>query len=151
MAITLYWANSVMPGREGLAFGLLAAALMPGYLLAQLTGEGFSVVPSLLLTLLPTIAIELAVLFSLRERRADVLWSSVVVNILTNVPLNLFVIYVSNNVLTVVVGELLVVVLETLWYWYFIGNWRQSAIYSFLCNGISFLLGLLVQLVIQLF
>jgi len=151
MAITLYWANSVMPGREGLAFGLLAAALMPGYLLAQLTSEGFSVVPSLLLTLLPTIAIELAVLFSLRERRADVLWSSVVVNILTNVPLNLFVIYVTNSVLTVIVGELLVVVLETLWYWYFVGNWRQSAIYSFLCNGISFLLGLLVQLVIQLF
>jgi hypothetical protein len=26
----------VLPGREGLAFGLLAAALIPGYLLATL-------------------------------------------------------------------------------------------------------------------
>lgn len=34
MPITLYLANVVMKGREGLAFGLLAAALMPGYLLA---------------------------------------------------------------------------------------------------------------------
>lgn len=36
MPITLYLANVVLPGREGLAFGLLAAALMPGYLLAVL-------------------------------------------------------------------------------------------------------------------
>lgn len=34
MPVTLYLANVVMPKREGLAFGLLAAALIPGYLLA---------------------------------------------------------------------------------------------------------------------
>lgn len=33
MPITLYLANSVLPEREGLAFGILAAALMPGYLI----------------------------------------------------------------------------------------------------------------------
>ena len=33
MPVTLYLANAVMPGHEGLAFGLLAAALMPAYLL----------------------------------------------------------------------------------------------------------------------
>ena len=33
MPVTLYMANAVLPGREGLAFGLLAAALMPAYLL----------------------------------------------------------------------------------------------------------------------
>ena len=36
MPITLYLANVVLPKREGLAFGLLAAALIPGYLLAIL-------------------------------------------------------------------------------------------------------------------
>ena len=36
MPITLYWANTVLPGREGLAFGLLAAALIPGFLVAYL-------------------------------------------------------------------------------------------------------------------
>jgi hypothetical protein len=35
MPVTLYLANDVLPGREGLAFGLLAAALIPGYLLAD--------------------------------------------------------------------------------------------------------------------
>ena len=36
MPVTLYWANRMMKGREGLAFGLLAAALIPGYLIAVL-------------------------------------------------------------------------------------------------------------------
>ena len=36
MPVTLYWANASLPGREGLAFGLLAAALVPGYLLAYI-------------------------------------------------------------------------------------------------------------------
>lgn len=36
MPVTLYLANAVLPRREGLAFGLLAAALIPGYLLAVL-------------------------------------------------------------------------------------------------------------------
>ena len=33
MPITLYLANCVLPDREGLAFGILAAALMPGYII----------------------------------------------------------------------------------------------------------------------
>ena len=36
MPVTLYLANVLLPKREGLAFGLLAAALIPGYLLAVL-------------------------------------------------------------------------------------------------------------------
>ena len=36
MPITLYLANEVLKGHEGLAFGLLAAALIPGYLLATM-------------------------------------------------------------------------------------------------------------------
>jgi len=33
MPVTLYLTNVVLPKQEGLAFGLLAAALIPGYLL----------------------------------------------------------------------------------------------------------------------
>lgn len=36
MPITLYWANVMLKGREGFAFGLLAASLIPGYLIATL-------------------------------------------------------------------------------------------------------------------
>lgn len=37
MPITLYWANVLLKSKEGLAFGLLAAALIPGYLLAMMS------------------------------------------------------------------------------------------------------------------
>ena len=36
MPVTLYLANTLLEGHEGLAFGLLAATLMPGYLMAML-------------------------------------------------------------------------------------------------------------------
>jgi len=36
MPVTLYLANRVLQGREGLAFGILAAALVPGYIFAML-------------------------------------------------------------------------------------------------------------------
>jgi len=151
MAVTLCWANRSMKGREGLAFGLLAAALMPGYMIAMAGAETAFIVPHLLLMLLPTIVIELVVLWMLRERRADVLGSSVVVNILTNIPLNLCLLYVSSSWMAVVVGgELLVLLVETLWYRYFVGEWRRAFVYSLLCNAISFLIGLLVQLFILL-
>ena len=36
MPVTLYLVNLVLPGKEGLAFGLLAAALIPGYIRATI-------------------------------------------------------------------------------------------------------------------
>ena len=150
MAVTLCWANAVMPEREGVAFGLLAAALMPGYMLAMAGAEASFIVPRLLIALLPTVAIELAVLWMLRERRGDVLASSVAVNILTNIPLNIFVICVSGSWTAIIIGEVLVLLVEMLWYRYFVGEWRRAFIYSSLCNAISFLIGVLVQLFIML-
>ena len=119
-------------------------------MLAMAGAETSFIVPHLLLTLVPTVLIELAVLWMLREHRTDVLGSSVVVNILTNIPLNLFVIYVSGSWLAILIGELLVLLTETLWYRYFVGEWRRAFVYSALCNAISFLIGLLVQLFVML-
>ena len=151
MAVTLCWANREMPGREGLAFGLLAAALMPGYLLGMADAADYLfVMPRLLLMLVSTVIIEVAVLWMLRERRADVLASSIVVNILTNIPLNIFLVYVSGTWTAVLIGEVLVLLAETLWYRYFVGEWHRAFVYSFLCNAISFLVGVLVQLFILL-
>lgn len=105
----------------------------------------------LLLALVPTILIELVVLLLLRERRRLVLGSSVIINILTNIPLNLYVVYIDNSMMTIVIGELLVMVVEALWYYLFLRVLSRSFIYSFLCNAISFLTGLLVQLLIVFF
>lgn len=105
-----------------------------------------TIIQILLLALIPTILIELAVLLLLRERSARVLSSSVIVNVITNVPLNLFVNYVSNSLVAIFCGELVVVLVETLWYYLFLSNLSRSFVYSFLCNAISFLTGLLAQL-----
>lgn len=106
---------------------------------------------TLLLALISTILIELVVLLLLCERRKWVLGSSVVINILTNIPLNLFVIYIDNSVMTIILGELLVIVVEALWYFLFICNLSRAFVYSSLCNAISFLTGLLAELLIVFF
>ena len=172
MPVTLYFANVLLKGREGLAFGLLAAVLMPGYLLAtfhfdlrssllslDITEASFvlhslnrslplSTLNYFLLPLLATIVLELGVLWLLRERRAKVLWASVIINIFTNVTLNLILFNGPHPTpaLHILVGELTVIVIETLWYFLFVRNWRQAIAYGVLCNAISYLTGLFVQL-----
>ena len=104
------------------------------------------IITTLLLALIPTILIELFVLYLLRERRKRVLLSSVIVNIITNIPLNLYAFYASYSLLTLLFGEAIVVLVEALWYYVFNKELSRSFIYSILCNAISFLTGLLVQL-----
>ena len=106
----------------------------------------------LLAPLVATIVIELGVLLCLGERRRKVLLGSVVINVLTNVPLNLYAVYETPEGWgTVVAGEALVVVAEALCYRWLLADWRQAWIYSLLCNAISFLAGELVVLICLLF
>ena len=105
----------------------------------------------LLLALISTILIEFVVLLLLRERRKWVLGSSAVINILTNIPLNRYVIYIDSSVMTIMQGEVLVIAIETLWYFLFIHNLSRAFVYSSLCNAISFLTGLLAELLIAFF
>lgn len=102
----------------------------------------------LLLALVPTILIELGVLVLLREKSKKVLWSSVAVNIFTNLPLNLYIFFVYDSVLVILIGEILVILVEALWYYIFLRCWKRAFTYSILCNAISFLIGLLVELLI---
>lgn len=97
----------------------------------------------LILSLTLTILIELGVLWLLMERRRKVLALSVVINVLTNVPLNLAVMHVGYSTKSVLIGELIVFIVEALWYLIFIKDLRKAFIYSLLCNAVSFLIGLL--------
>lgn len=105
----------------------------------------------LLMPLVATIVIELGVLLFLGERQRRVLLASVAMNVLTNVPLNLFAIYVHEGWSTLIVGETLVVVAEALCYKRLVDGWQQAWIYSILCNAISFLTGELFVLICFLF
>ena len=104
----------------------------------------------LLTALIPTILIELGVLWLLKEQRKKVLLSSIAVNVLTNVPLNLYVLLVNDSMGDILIGEVAVFLVEAVWYWCFTHRVKQAVIYSFLCNAISFLIGLLLQLLYQL-
>ena len=109
-------------------------------------------VQMLLVPLLATIVIEWGVLLFIGERRRNVLLASVVMNVLTNVPLNLYAVYVEfQGWSALIAGELLVVLVEALGYRMLLGDWRQAGIYSLLCNAISFLTGELLVLIILLF
>ena len=103
-------------------------------------------IAKLMIALVPTILIELGVLWLLLERRKKVLLSSIAVNVLTNIPLNLYVLLVGDSMGEILIGEVLVFLFEAVWYWFFTRSLRQALIYSFLCNAISFLVGMLFQI-----
>jgi hypothetical protein len=147
MPMTLYLANKVLPGREGLAFGLLAAVLVPGYLLAHNGSLPFNIY-FMVAALLLTISVELGMLRLMGEQRRKVFVGAVVINILTNVPLNLVLLTVGSSIVGLLTGELLVVIVETVGYYILIRNWQRSFVYSLLCNVTSFLVGVLIQLMI---
>ena len=105
----------------------------------------------LLFALVPTVAIELGVLLFLRERRRKVLVASVVMNILTNIPLNFLLICLEGDIFVLLIAETVVIALEALGYMLLVRQWKQAFIYSFLCNSISFLTGLLVYTLYDMF
>ena len=51
---------------------------------------------------------------------------------------------VNDSMGDILIGEAVVFLVEAVWYWFFTRNLKQAAIYSFLCNAISFLIGLLL-------
>lgn len=144
MPCTLYLATKAVPGREGLAFGLLAIALLPGFLVGNLT-KGNATCQSLLTPLMATILLEsLLLLYYLREHRWQVLAASVLLNIFTNIPLNAFVmVYEVTEPLYLVGLECVVVAVEFIGYWLVLYNRHIAFKYSFLCNSFSALIGCL--------
>jgi hypothetical protein len=146
MPMTLCLANMLLPNREGLAFGLLAAVLIPGYLLAKnidITLAHHFMLSALLLT----IAVESGMLLMMGEKSKKVLAGCVVINILTNVPLNYILLTYGISTGALIIGEAVVLVIEALWYFAFVRQWRKAVIYSVLCNATSFLTGMLIQII----
>ncbi len=144
MPITLHLANKCSINHEGFAFGMIAASLIPGYAISKLVVEdAFSY--HLLYPLVSTILIESLVLFVLKEKSWRVICSSVVINILTNVPLNIYV-NILDRFITwqdVLLLESGVVLVESLLYYFITRDVRKSFVYGLLCNLISYLVGYL--------
>ena len=145
MPCTLYFAPKAVPGREGWTFGLLAMALLPGFLLGQLTKDN-ATYQTLLEPLIATILLESLLLLCMRERRWKVLAVSVILNIFTNVPLNAYVMsYEVTNPFYLVSLECIVVIVEFIGYWFVVHDHSKAFKYSFLCNSFSAFIGCLCQ------
>lgn len=145
MPLTLYLANQQMPHHEGFAFGMLAAMLIPGTALGMLCSHWFIVTP-LLYALIATIVIEVAVLLAIGEQRWQVLGMSLVMNVLTNLPLNIFLLShptLHTSLSAQILLECGVVAVESLLYLLVLHNGRKAFCYAMLCNAISYLIGLL--------
>lgn len=149
MPITLHLANRCLPGREGLAFGLLAAILAPGFALGTIFAKD-PVANLLLYTLIATIVIEAAVLLAIREHRWQVLGMSIIMNIVTNLPLNALILSLPHlRAYPIQIGlECIVVLIETGLYYLVLHDGRKAFTYAFLCNTVSYLIGLLFTLLI---
>ncbi|MBQ0021245.1 MAG: MFS transporter [Bacteroidales bacterium] len=149
MPITLHYANRLFPRREGYAFGLLAAALIAGYLLATL--YIYLDLPIVLIkALLGTIIIEGLVLIALGVRSVKVLTFSSLINICTNVPLNILALCLPLSTSHILILELLVVAVEALAYRLILRNTRKAFTYSLSCNIASYLAGLAAQYIFVL-
>ena len=90
--------------------------------------------------LILTILIELLVLKLLGEKQKKILVSSLIVNALTNPAINYF---IADNytIFNVAVGEIVVVMIEMIWYYFFGKSFKDALIYSALCNAVSFFAG----------
>ncbi len=101
----------------------------------------------ILINLFLTIFIEIIVLLLFKERRLKVLFGSICINVVTNLSLNLILLALRNTniiwyIVCLIVGEVLVLFLEWLYYYLLIKDKKRSFFYSFYCNSISFILGL---------
>lgn len=148
MPMTLHLMNGLLRGREGLSFGLLAAALMPGV--------GLSLLPidwPMLYALTATMVIEALVLLALRERRWQVLGASVAMNIVTNLCLNALILYGMDHYPTwplLSALELLVCAVEAVGYYAVMRDWKRATVYAVCCNGASCLVSCCAMLVVRL-
>ena len=98
--------------------------------------------------LVATIIIEFIVLRLLKENNKKVLLSSAIINILTNLPLNLF---VAKDMFSIGIAEVAIIAIEALWYWIFVKDIKKALTYSALCNITSFFAGLLIYIAANLF
>lgn len=99
------------------------------------------------LPLAGTIPAECAMLAVMGERRGNVYVASVLMNVVTNVSLNVCLAFSYHSTWTdVAIGEVVVLVVETVWFWCVLRQWKKAAVYSFLCNAASFLFGLILNI-----
>ena len=102
-----------------------------------------------------TLIIEVFVLYLLKERRKRVYALCVGMNVITNISLNLIGYYVIIDnlwlyALMVILLEAIIWILEGLGYFVEIKDKKRAILYTLVCNGMSFFLGTILQVLLNL-
>lgn len=110
----------------------------------------WNIIKHYFIPLLLTIVIEDLILFILKEKRKKVYLASILINIITNLSLNLFIsniIFSSINhyFLIIIPLELFIWILEGISYFLLIKDIKKSISYTLFCNSASFIIGLCIQ------
>lgn len=100
--------------------------------------------PTLLKALLTTIVIEELSLVLLKERNIKVYIACLVVNIITNITMNVALQFVENYYLSLIIFEMLVFLVEGTIYLLVTRKFSKAIIYSFVCNVLSWIIGALI-------
>ncbi|MDE6241666.1 MAG: hypothetical protein K2M08_04490 [Anaeroplasmataceae bacterium] len=105
--------------------------------------------------LILTLLIETIALVILKERRKRVYLLSIGMNVVTNISLNLIGYYANIEkiwvyVLMVIILEAVIWILEGLGYYLEIKEKRKAILYTLVCNGMSFFIGIILQGILNL-
>ena len=109
---------------------------------------------SVIISYVLTCAIELIILLILKEKNKKILFGSLLINLITNVSLNLFINYYHFDTLlnyfALVIGlELLIITAEGLLYYLIDRDISKSIKYAIILNVTSYLVGLILSLLIK--
>lgn len=112
-------------------------------------------ITTLLECFLLTVAIEIFVLLILGEKNINVYIASIIINLITNVPLNIFLYLYSFKDIVVyywvlISLEIFIFIIEGFMYYIVIKNYRRSFLYSLLANLTSFAFGNIILYLINI-
>ena len=103
-----------------------------------------NIFPILIIPLLTTIIVEEIVLLVFREKQIKMYVACLIVNIITNLSLNIILQFSSNYYLMLVILEIAVVIIEGFVYYLIKKDWKMAIILALVCNIMSFVVGMFI-------
>ena len=103
-----------------------------------------NIFPILIIPLLTTIIVEEIVLLVFREKQIKMYVACLIVNIITNLSLNIILQFSSNYYSMLIILEITVVIIEGFVYYLIKKDWKMAIILALVCNIMSFVVGMFI-------
>ena len=100
--------------------------------------------PVLIIPLLSTIIVEEIVLLLFREKQVKMYITCLIMNIITNISLNIILQFSSNYYLMLIILEIVIVIIEGFIYYLIKKDFKKVIILALICNVMSFIVGMFI-------